>query len=88
LLRIVAAKNRRRPDDVAPVVGGLPTPVDFVYRTPVMPTAVVLDDPAGPDRPDPTGLMFLGWNVIHVHVGDDLERVIAENATVFGEEIG
>jgi len=36
-------------------------------------------------RPDPAGLTFAGWNVIHIGLDDDLDAVVAAHPSVFGQ---
>lgn len=86
LLRLLAGKNLRAPDDVAVETGGYDARIDLVYRVDGLDTAVVLDDHLH-QRPDPGVLAFYGWNVVHVRLDDDLEAVVARHPAVFGTEV-
>jgi len=59
--------------------------VDLVYRHAGLDTAVLIDE-RDSTRPDPTDLVFAGWNVIKIRVDDELGDVVAANPAVFGQE--
>ena len=86
LLDLLDSKGLRRPNSVGTKVPDYSAAIDLIYRQHGIDTAVLIDDAEHGARPDHTGLVFQGWNVIHVGADDDLATVIDANPSVFGQE--
>jgi hypothetical protein len=85
LLRLLAERELRTPQEVDAEVAGYDGVVDIVYRSGGLTTAVIFEDSAEP--PDTSTLQLVtGWNVIRVHDDTDLDEVVSANPSVFGTQ--
>jgi hypothetical protein len=81
LLEVIRQAGGRRPDRVGAVVDGVR--VDMVYEGAVVPTAVIVDDPA--KEQDVSALTFGVWNVVRVKPDDDIGEVVKRHLQAFTE---